>query len=486
MGGLHLGHGQLIAAAKKSEDKSPPIVLVSIFINPLQFNNEEDYEKYPRNLLDDCNVAEKSGADAVWAPSFNDVFPGGEEAHFKINAPEKLQKSLCGAKRKGHFNGVATVIVRLLNLVKPSILFLGEKDWQQYIIIRQLIQDFNLPIKLKGISTFRDKNGLAFSSRNKHLNQVERVSAEALPKILEEAARIYKKKKLLNIKEIKSSLERKSLQVEYVEAVDKTSLNPIINSKSIFLLAAAVKCGKTRLIDHTFLMMRAPIVAIDGPAGAGKSTVTQAFAKSLGLIYLDTGAMYRAVTWLLQSRNIDLKNEKEIEKVLETVDLELKLDKSGMQTIIINKQDITDFIRSPKVTESVSIVAAHGCVRKKLTNQQKKFGKSGGLVAEGRDIGTAVFPDAELKIFLTASTQERARRRSLDLKKKGFTVPSLIELEKQIKTRDELDSNRDIAPLRKSNDAKEVITDGMNIDEVVETLIELFRIEIPQEVWSSN
>ncbi len=483
MGGLHLGHGQLLKEAQKTNSKSPPSVLLSIFVNPLQFAKGEDFNKYPRNLEKDLELAEKSGADAVWVPQYEDIFPGGEESHFKINAPAKLTKHLCGAKRKDHFDGVATVIIRLLRLVKPSRLFLGEKDWQQYIIIRQLINDFGIPVELKTIATVRDSNGLALSSRNEYLKKFEIIKALWLPKTLQKSLTGFKKNKTFNIKEIKSSLKENGLQVEYIEAVDRNDLSPIKIPKSIVLLAAAVRCGDTRLIDHVFLMRRSPIVAIDGPAGAGKSTVTKSFARKLGLIYLDTGAMYRAITWFILKEKIDPKNDEYIAKILEELEIGFQTLNNGEQKVILNSQDITTLIRSPEVTELVSLIAAKYSVREKLTKQQQKLGASGGLVAEGRDIGTAVFPDAELKVFLTASPKERAKRRALDLKEKGFPVPDLVELENQIINRDKLDSNRKIAPLLKAKDAKELITDGMNIEEVVEALIELFRIEIPKDAW---
>jgi pantoate ligase/cytidylate kinase len=194
------------------------------------------------------------------------------------------------------------------------------------------------------------------------------------------------------------------LVVDYVEAVEPRSLRPAETLQTNpLLLAAAAFCGTTRLIDHVFLMRRPPIVAIDGPAGAGKSTVTKAFAARLGLIYLDTGAMYRAVTWLVASAGVDPADASTVAGLLVDLDLQLSTSAEGAQRVTINGQDVTEAIRSPEVTGQVSLVAAHGCVREALTRQQQAMGARGGLVAEGRDIGTAVFPDAELKVFLTAT-----------------------------------------------------------------------------------
>jgi pantoate ligase/cytidylate kinase len=165
------------------------------------------------------------------------------------------------------------------------------------------------------------------------------------------------------------------------------------------------------------------------------------------------------------------------------LELELSPLRNGVQTIYVNGRDVTDAIRDPNVTSSVSKVAAHACVRELLTRQQQQLGKRGGLVAEGRDIATAVFPDAELKVFLTATPEERARRRARDLQTRGHSVPALNELEAQIVERDRLDSTREIAPLVQAKDAVELITDGMGIEAVIDALEDLFRERVAEEVW---
>jgi pantoate ligase/cytidylate kinase len=249
------------------------------------------------------------------------------------------------------------------------------------------------------------------------------------------------------------------------------------------LLAAAVHCGPGRLIDHIFLMSRSPIIAIDGPAGAGKSTVTRAFARRLGLVYLDTGAMYRALTWWVQRQGVDPADASAVAPLLQGLDLQLESDGTGEQRVRINGHDVTEAIRSPEVTAQVSTVAAHGCVREALTRQQQAMGERGGLVAEGRDIGTAVFPDADCKVFLTASVAERARRRAEDLRHRGFAVPPLGDLEAQIAERDHLDSSRAVAPLRQADDAVELVTDGLAIEAVIQALVDCFRERVPEEAW---
>ncbi len=481
MGGLHPGHGELIRQATVFQGK----IVVSIFINPLQFSASEDYAKYPRSLEKDAELAYRYGADVIWAPSVQEIFPKGIDNHFKIKAPKSLKANLCGSNRKGHFDGVATIIIYLLQSIKPDILILGEKDWQQFIIIRTLISDLRLPIKLKGVATVRDQDGLALSSRNKYLNDNKKKAALALPQELQKAAKDNKQGKKINLDKIALELNRSGLEVEYLEVVDPYKMQLIDINKNLCLLAAAVRCGETRLIDHVFLMNKNPIIAIDGPAGAGKSTVTKCLAKQLGLTYLDTGAMYRAVTLLIKQNNIDPKNHIHVREVIETLSLNFQKSSDGEQKVIMNGNEVTQEIRSPEVTNFVSKVAAELPVREFLTTQQQEMGKKGGLVAEGRDIGSTVFPNAELKIFLTASTAERAKRRSNDLKLKGFPVPDFATLEQEIISRDEMDSSRELSPLRKADDAIEVITDGMNIDEVITTLIDLFRLKIPEEVWPS-
>ncbi len=484
MGALHRGHEALIKKASEYQSAiKSNLTLVSIFVNPLQFGPNEDFNNYPRDIKQDTLIAKRCGAKALWAPSLEEIFPGGPHSNFTIKAPDFLQTHLCGASRPGHFDGVATVILRLLNIVRPEILILGEKDWQQFVIIRKLLKDLNMPIKLIGVPTIRDQDGLAYSSRNLKLNLEERKKAIHLPKFLSQSVEEYLKFGELDIENLYLNLKQKGLEIEYLEQVDPFLLKPVKTYKNISLVAASVRFGSTRLIDHKFLMKRKPIVAIDGPAGAGKSTVTKELAKKLNLIYLDTGAMYRAVTWLIKEMNVDIKNEDEVKNSLANLKIEFSSNQLEVQQVHINSKDVTEEIRSPNITALVSEIAAHPSVREILTKQQKEMGDQGGLVAEGRDIGTTVFPGAELKVFLTATASERARRRALDMKRRGFSITSLSDLENEIIKRDELDSSRDISPLIKADDAIEVITDGMEIDQVVEKLIDLFRRKVPYEAW---
>jgi pantoate ligase/cytidylate kinase len=479
MGALHQGHAALLRRATEPRGAGEPRVLLSVFVNPLQFGAGEDFARYPRDLEQDAVLAAAAGADALFAPSQADIYPGGPADLTAVRPPGSLQRGLCGRFRPGHFDGVATVVCRLLALVQPTRALFGEKDWQQLVILRRVVADLALPVALEGCATVREPDGLALSSRNRYLDPLERQRAASLPAVL---ARAKAGQSEAALARCRAELEAAGLRLDYLEWVQPHTLAPLPRPEGLTLLAAAVHCGSARLIDHVFLMSRPPIVAIDGPAGAGKSTVTRALAGRLGLLYLDTGAMYRAVAWWVRQRGVDPGDAAAVAPLLDGLDLRLAAAEDG-QRVMINGQDVSDAIRSPEVTALVSTVAAHGCVREALTRQQQEMGRSGGLVAEGRDIGTAVFPDAECKVFLTASVPERARRRAQDLRQRGFAVPALAELEAQIAERDRLDSSREVAPLRQADDAVELVTDGMGVEAVIQALVDLFRARVPEEAW---
>ncbi|NLY11899.1 MAG: (d)CMP kinase [Firmicutes bacterium] len=206
-------------------------------------------------------------------------------------------------------------------------------------------------------------------------------------------------------------------------------------------------------------------IAIDGPAGAGKSTIARMIAERLGLLYIDTGAMYRALTYMVLANNVDPNNEKQIAELIKKFDFEIRSDE-----IFLAGQNITRKIREPEVTANVSLVASHFAVRQALVDLQKQIAQQDNVVMDGRDIGTCVMPDADLKIFLKASVKERARRRALELARRGFSF-KLEEIEEQIRERDTKDSNREISPLRKAEDAFEIDTTDLTIEEVVEQVL---------------
>lgn len=488
MGALHQGHASLIHRAALAGHTLQPQVLVSVFVNPLQFGAGEDFATYPRDPEQDTLTASSAGATALFTPSVEEIFSGGSEWITRISPPAALVRELCGRFRPGHFEGVATVVCRLLSLVRPDLLLLGEKDWQQLVILRRVIRDLGLPVMIRGCGTVRESDGLALSSRNRYLSPSDRQCAAALPATLEKALERHRSSGGCTAASALKALVLKQchdegLDVEYVQLVEAHTLQPLEKVSGLALLAAAARRGQTRLIDHVFLMHRSPIVAVDGPAGAGKSTVTRAFARRVGLLYLDTGAMYRAITWWVGQQGCDPADPEAIEPLLVDLRLEISEDPEGRQTVRLNGRDVSEAIRHPDVTARVSRVAAHPAVREALTLQQRAMGERGGLVAEGRDIGTAVFPDAECKVYLTASVGERARRRAGDLRQRGFPVPPLEELEARIAERDRLDATRDVAPLRQAEDAVELITDGMSVDQVIEALVGLFRARVPEDAW---
>ena len=215
--------------------------------------------------------------------------------------------------------------------------------------------------------------------------------------------------------------------------------------------------------------MKNLVVAIDGPAGAGKSTVAQLAARKLGCTYLDTGAMYRAVAWKTLQQEKPVTDELILD-VVKDVHVELAYVE-GKTTVSVDGTDVTGEIRTPEVTAIVSQVAALGPVRSRMVELQRRMAAKGSVLMDGRDIATSVLPDANVKIFLTASIEERARRRFKEMQEKGYNV-SLEELQKDIAARDKADSEREISPLVQAPDAELLDTSHMGIDEVVQAIID--------------
>ena len=479
MGNLHHGHKKLISTAKDSDFNTN---LVSIYVNPLQFDSKLDLKRYPKTVDKDIELAFSSGADAIFIPETLDIYPPNNKSINYLKASKELSSVLCGLKRRGHFDGVCTIVYRLLKLVQPKNLYLGEKDWQQLLILKNLIEEKKLKINIISIPTQRDFDGVPFSSRNNLLSENDRKILKLFSNELFNAKKFFKKYNKINLKQITKELESKNISIEYLEHLNPFNLKKVKAEDNISILAGAINCGETRLIDHVFLMKRNPIIAIDGPAGSGKSTITKLIAKKLNLLYLDTGAMYRAISWLLIKEKIDYSQDSELNKFLSKISIIFKTNSLFQQDVFINNICVTEEIRSQKISSFVSKISSIKNIRDLLVNEQRKIGESGGLVAEGRDIGTTVFPDAEIKIFLTASIDERAKRRKSELEINSSNEIDFNKLREQIKKRDFEDSTREISPLKKANDAIELITDGYSINEVVEKIIDIYNFKIPKEI----
>ncbi|MDQ7193305.1 (d)CMP kinase [Staphylococcus felis] len=217
--------------------------------------------------------------------------------------------------------------------------------------------------------------------------------------------------------------------------------------------------------------MTAINIALDGPAAAGKSTIAKRVASKLGMIYVDTGAMYRAITFYYLNQKQNFTNFKDL---ISQINLKLGYDEKKGQRVFINDSDVTDFLRENDVTEHVSYVASIEEVRSFLVDAQKQLAKEKGIVMDGRDIGTTVLPDAEVKVYMIASVEERAQRRLKDNELRGIES-TLEQLKQDISKRDEYDMNREISPLKKAKDAIEIDTTGLSIDDVTEKIIDLTK-----------
>lgn len=221
-------------------------------------------------------------------------------------------------------------------------------------------------------------------------------------------------------------------------------------------------------------------IAIDGPSGAGKSSLAKRLAAAFGFIYVDTGAIYRTVGLAAQRKGIDPKNEDDVKAILPELDISMSYNESGEQCMLLNGEDVSKLIRMPEISLYASDVSAHASVRSFLLEMQRKFARENNVIMDGRDIGTVVLPDAELKIYLTADVEIRAQRRFLELQQKGVETAFEDVLE-DMKLRDEQDMNRAVAPLKKAEDAVVVDSSHIDFEETFQVLCEVVIKELALE-----
>ncbi|MEJ2745835.1 MAG: pantoate--beta-alanine ligase, partial [bacterium] len=247
MGYFHDGHAMLIGEARKICDR----LVVSIFVNPLQFGRGEDFASYPRAMKNDLAIAREHKVNVVFVPNSDELYPTGYSTFIE---EERLSKKLCGRFRMGHFRGVATVVTKLFNIVRPHTAVFGQKDAQQVAIVKKVIADLNYPVHVVVVPTIREKSGLACSSRNEYLNSREKKEAAQIYASLEKAAKMVKTgvadaAKIVSA--VKESIARAPLvKIEYVEAVNPETLEPVKAIDSRTLVAVAARVGKARLIDN--------------------------------------------------------------------------------------------------------------------------------------------------------------------------------------------------------------------------------------------
>lgn len=256
MGFLHEGHASLLQKARSQSG----LVVLSIFVNPLQFGPGEDFERYPRNTERDLAVAEAAGTDIVFMPSVSEMYPTENRTTVSVS---EVTSRLCGASRPGHFDGVATVVSKLFHMVQPDQAFFGLKDAQQVAVIEQMVQDLNFPVEIVPCPILRETDGLAMSSRNVYLSAEERQQALVLSQSLQKAKAFIQSQSTFTAQELQQLVSAHILTaplavIDYVEVLSYPTLEPFdpSHSTSSLIIAVAVKFGKTRLIDNLILPVR--------------------------------------------------------------------------------------------------------------------------------------------------------------------------------------------------------------------------------------
>ncbi|MEB3754939.1 pantoate--beta-alanine ligase [Acinetobacter sp. MD2(2019)] len=248
MGNLHEGHLNLVREARKLCD----VVVVSIFVNPIQFGPNEDFENYPRTLVQDSQLLADAGCDILFAPSVEQMY--GTQPRLTNITVGGMANDLCGASRQGHFDGVAVVVTKLFNMVQPNYAFFGEKDYQQVAVIRQLVQDLNIPLEIIAVPIVRADDGLALSSRNGYLTETQRSIAPSIYQNLQQAQQALQQGQALNdvLETIKTNLIQAGFEIDYVEA-RTPQLSAVNQFEQDTMLFVAAKLGTTRLIDNLFV-----------------------------------------------------------------------------------------------------------------------------------------------------------------------------------------------------------------------------------------
>ncbi len=254
MGALHRGHVSLIERARREND----VVVASIFVNPVQFGPTEDYAKYPRPLAKDAALCRKAGVDVLFLPSAKEMYPPEHDTWVTV---ERTSGPLCGEFRPGHFRGVATVVLKLFNLVQPTRAYFGLKDYQQVRVVQRMAADLNLPVKIVPCPTVREADGLALSSRNAYLSPDERRAAARVPAALRAAEQVIKSSSGVSVERVRAAAKAELVRipgakVQYIEVVDPETLAPLRRVRGEALVALAVYVGKTRLIDNIVVKRR--------------------------------------------------------------------------------------------------------------------------------------------------------------------------------------------------------------------------------------
>jgi len=253
MGGLHEGHLSLVKAAKRLR-KRCDLIVVSIFVNPKQFAPHEDFNSYPRVLDEDMKKLEKIGVDVVFAPEAGEIFPSGNKTYIEV---DDLFRRLCGRSRPGHFRGVATIVLKLINIVRPRVAFFGEKDFQQQLIIRKMVRDLDLEVEIEMRPTIREKDGLALSTRNANLTADQRTAALSLHRALSVAERLVvtgERNSSVIISNMREVIRSQSgVEIDYIAICHPETLSDLEAVEAKSLVAVAARVGKIRLIDNLFL-----------------------------------------------------------------------------------------------------------------------------------------------------------------------------------------------------------------------------------------